>query len=104
MSGYPFALGLTVDYELSDAGLRVRTSAENLGSRAAPYGVGHHPYLSVGGADRHGAPDAARAQLRLIADERQIPISTEPVARHRATTSARRARSARSRSTPASAS
>ena len=79
MSGYPFALGLTVEYELSDAGLRVRTSAENLGSRPAPYGVGHHPYLSVG-----QLLDTARltvpAQLRLLTDERQIPTATEPVA------------------------
>jgi aldose 1-epimerase len=78
MSGYPFALGLAVDYELSDAGLTVRTSAENLGSRAAPYGVGHHPYLSAG-----ASIDTARltlpAQRRLITDERQIPTGAEPV-------------------------
>jgi aldose 1-epimerase len=79
MSGYPFALGLTVDYELSDAGLRVRTSAENIGARAAPYGVGHHPYLSIG-----ELIDTARltlpAAVLLITDERQIPTSTAPVA------------------------
>jgi aldose 1-epimerase len=79
MSGYPFALSLAVEYELSDAGLRVRTSAENIGSRACPYGVGHHPYLSIGQLIDTGRLTLP-AQQRLIADERQIPTATEPVA------------------------
>jgi aldose 1-epimerase len=43
--GYPFTLRLRVEYTLREHGLRVRSSAENLGSRAAPFGIGHHPYL-----------------------------------------------------------
>ena len=43
--GYPFALRLRVDYRLAKTGLTVRTEAENLGARAAPFGVGHHPYV-----------------------------------------------------------
>jgi aldose 1-epimerase len=78
MPGYPFTLGLTIAYELNDAGLRVCARAENLGTRACPYGVGFHPYLTLG-----GPIDAARLQLDverfMIVDERAIPISCEPV-------------------------
>jgi aldose 1-epimerase len=79
MPGYPFTLGLTIEYELNEAGLRVCTRAENLGTQACPYGVGFHPYLTLG-----GTIDAARLTLPverfLIADERAIPISSAPVA------------------------
>jgi aldose 1-epimerase len=79
IAGYPFTLGLTIEYELSDAGLRVCTRAENLGDRACPYGVGFHPYLTLG-----GPIDDARltlpAERVLVADERLIPVSSEPVA------------------------
>jgi aldose 1-epimerase len=79
MTGYPFTLGLTIDYELSDAGLRVCARAENLGTAACPYGVGFHPYVTVG-----GAIDAAQLTLpaarMLIPDERLIPVSSQPVA------------------------
>jgi aldose 1-epimerase len=78
MPGYPFTLGVTIEYELTDAGLRVRTRAENLGARACPYGVGFHPYLTLG-----GLIDDARltvpAERHLRTDERQIPISSEAV-------------------------
>jgi len=45
--GYPFTLRLRVEYALGDDGLAVRTSAENLGDRACPFGAGHHPYLAA---------------------------------------------------------
>jgi aldose 1-epimerase len=43
--GYPFTLRLRVEYRLAEAGLTVRTEAENLGGRDCPFGVGHHPYV-----------------------------------------------------------
>jgi aldose 1-epimerase len=78
MPGYPFALGLTIDYELDDAGLRVRTQAENLGTRACPYGVGHHPYLTLGTTVDTGRLTLPARQY-LIADERSIPVCAQPV-------------------------
>jgi len=78
MPGYPFTLGLTIEYELTDAGLHVCARAENLGVGACPYGVGFHPYLSVG-----GPVDGAELQLpagsSMTRDERQMPVSTQPV-------------------------
>lgn len=44
--GYPFALRLQVEYSLAADGLTVRTSAENIGGRTCPFGVGHHPYIA----------------------------------------------------------
>ena len=43
--GYPFTLRLSVEYRLSQRGLHVLSAAENAGSRAAPFGIGHHPYV-----------------------------------------------------------
>src|SRR4051794_38429863 len=43
--GYPFSLDLRVEYSVSETGLRVTTSAINVGPRACPYGSGAHPYL-----------------------------------------------------------
>ena len=46
--GYPFSLALAVDYRLAADGLTVRTTARNVGHRPLPFGLGFHPYLTVG--------------------------------------------------------
>ncbi|HJV08385.1 MAG TPA: aldose 1-epimerase family protein [Acidimicrobiales bacterium] len=46
--GYPFTLGLSVEYRLGAGGLSVATTATNLGVRPCPYGAGAHPYIDVG--------------------------------------------------------
>jgi aldose 1-epimerase len=46
--GYPFTLDLTATYELSSDGLTLTFSAANAGGSPAPYGLGAHPYLTVG--------------------------------------------------------
>jgi aldose 1-epimerase len=53
--GYPFSLAVSIEYLLSAEGLRVTTTATNVGAAACPYGCGAHPYLAV------GAPACARA-------------------------------------------
>jgi aldose 1-epimerase len=45
--GYPFTLLLRNEYRLGDGGLTVTTTAENVGATEAPFGLGHHPYLSA---------------------------------------------------------
>ncbi|MFC9694518.1 aldose 1-epimerase family protein [Kribbella sp. NPDC056951] len=45
--GYPHQLELRLQYRLDD-GLTVTATAVNVGTTAAPYGYGAHPYLSVG--------------------------------------------------------
>jgi aldose 1-epimerase len=77
--GYPFTLLLRVEYELSDEGLSVRTTATNVGADACPYGAGAHPYLTL------GTPAVDPLVLRvpgrrvLIHDERDLPAGSEPV-------------------------
>ncbi|HEX2119087.1 MAG TPA: hypothetical protein VHF91_07880, partial [Acidimicrobiales bacterium] len=46
--GYPFTVGLSVEYRLGAGGLSVATTATNLGTRPCPYGAGAHPYVTVG--------------------------------------------------------
>lgn len=81
LTGYPFTLDVRVEYELSDAGLAVSTSATNIGEAACPYGSGQHPYLSAGS----GLIDDCTLQLAagtrvLVDEERKIPTGLEPVA------------------------
>jgi aldose 1-epimerase len=72
-TGYPFCLDIEVEYLVSETGLRVSVTAENVGAHAAPYGTGSHPYLTA------GAPAVDECELTLpvarwlSADERGIP-------------------------------
>lgn len=74
--GYPFVLELKVAYRLGPGGLTVTTTAENLGVRPLPFGLGHHPYL-------RGTPRvddlvvAVPAATRLVTDERSLPAGRE---------------------------
>jgi aldose 1-epimerase len=72
--GYPFCLEIDAEYRLDPGtGLQVAITARNRGSRAAPYGTGSHPYLSV------GSPWVDECELTLPAaswlpmDDRGIP-------------------------------
>ena len=46
--GYPFSLHIGVTYELDSQGLACTFTVKNVGERAAPLGVGFHPYFTVG--------------------------------------------------------
>jgi len=46
--GWGWSLDLFVTYALTDEGLSVTPRAVNVGTGAAPFGFGAHPYLSVG--------------------------------------------------------
>jgi len=70
--GYPFSLHLQADYRLSAAGLTVRTAATNVGTQVAPYGAGHHPYLTVG-TSIDQALLKLPALMRLETNDRLIP-------------------------------
>ena len=80
LGGYPFNLEIQAAYVVSDRGLKVTTTATNIGDRVLPYGHGQHPYLSPGS----GLIDECTLQLagrtRIDTDaERQLPSGTEPV-------------------------
>lgn len=78
--GYPFSLDVTVRYELDDEGLAVTTTAANTGDRPAPYGTGHHPYLSPGDGLVDDCDVQVTATTRVDTDdERQLPTGVVPV-------------------------
>ncbi len=77
--GYPFSLALRVEYSLSDDGLRVASSATNIGREACPYGSGQHPYLTVGTETVDTVVLRAPGRTVLSTDTRGIPVSRSPV-------------------------
>ena len=77
--GYPFPLGLSVEYRLGAGGLSVATTATNLGRRRCPYGAGAHPYLTVGTDVVDGALLQVPAEVTLGTDDRGIPTGSAAV-------------------------
>jgi aldose 1-epimerase len=77
--GYPFSLALTIEYSLTEGGLRVQTTATNAGHEACPYGSGAHPYLTIGTATVDPVLLHVPAHAVLLSDERGLPVGTEPV-------------------------
>jgi aldose 1-epimerase len=76
---YPWRLELGLEYWLLRDGLEVIAWAMNASDEAAPFGIGFHPYLTV------GVPvDDVRltipASRRLTTDDRALPVGDEDVA------------------------
>ena len=63
-TGYPFRLAAAVDDALAADGLRVTARVRNVGAEPAPFGMGFHPYFSVGATDDG---DVGQAELTLPA-------------------------------------
>ena len=83
LEGYPFALEVSVAYELGEAGLTVTTTATNVGEQACPFASGQHPYLSPGTGLIDDCSLELDAQTRILTDaERQLPTGTEAGRRH----------------------
>ncbi len=76
---YPFALGLEVEYRLGRTGLTVTTDAENRGEVDLPFGLGFHPYLTVGTPTVDQARLRVPAATRLVTDDRGLPTGRVPV-------------------------
>jgi aldose 1-epimerase len=77
--GYPFALELNIEYALSDSGLRVTTTATNVGRDACPYGTGAHPYLKLGADTVDRLHLRAPGRTIVQTDARGLPTRTAPV-------------------------
>jgi aldose 1-epimerase len=72
--GYPFPLALRIEYALSEDGLRVRTTATNVGAEACPYGAGAHPYLTVGTETVDPVLLGAPGGTVILSDKRGLPV------------------------------
>ena len=73
--GYPFLLSTSIEYALSDRGLRVRTTTTNLSSERCPFGRGSHPYLTLGTATIDRLILTLPAGIVLQSDQRGLPIA-----------------------------
>ena len=76
---YPFCLDLSVQYDLSDDGLTVTTTASNAGDQDAPYAHGAHPYLRLPSGQLDTALLHVPAETWLPTGPAQIPIGRESV-------------------------
>jgi aldose 1-epimerase len=77
--GYPFTLGLEVEYRLTADGLVVTLRATNLGATIAPFGAGFHPYLTLGDGQVDACALRLPARMRVPVDDRLLPAGP-PVA------------------------
>lgn len=77
-TGYPWTLDLHVLYDLSADGLVVTQTATNLSPEPAPCASGAHPYLAVGDTIED-LELCVPARTRVLMDDRQIPVGSEPV-------------------------
>ncbi len=79
--GYPFTVGLSVEYRIGAGGLSVETTATNLGQQPCPYGAGSHPYLTVGTERVDDMVLTLPASEYIVVDERGIPRERRPTVR-----------------------
>jgi aldose 1-epimerase len=77
--GYPFSLGLRLEYELTEKGLSVSVTATNLGEQPCPYGAGAHPYVRLGEDTVDTLALRSPARTVLCSDDRGIPIGSRSV-------------------------
>ena len=77
--GYPFSLDLSIEYQVSDEGLRVASTGTNVGQDACPYGSGAHPYLKVGTETVDSVRLRAPGRRVLQLNGRGAPVGTLPV-------------------------
>lgn len=77
--GYPFALQLAVRWTVSAAGLRAEHRAGNVGDTSAPFGLGVHPYLDLGGAALSDAWLQVPAERYLALNDRLVPTGAVSV-------------------------
>lgn len=70
---YPWFVDLQIEYRLRRDGLVVTSTATGCGEATAPFGLGFHPYLSVGGDCIDSALLEVPASERLVLDGRQLP-------------------------------
>jgi aldose 1-epimerase len=77
--GYPFSVAISIEYLLSSEGLRVTTTARNVGTAACPYGCGAHPYLTLEKQRVDSLILRAPGRTLLSSNERGIPVRSTSV-------------------------
>ena len=81
--GYAWELGLQVGYHLAADGLTVAAAATNHSDEPAPFGIGFHPYLSVGvPVDGVELRVPARSHLPVPTDADERPTAVDVTGTH----------------------
>jgi aldose 1-epimerase len=78
--GYPWRLSLTIEYRLGREGLTITTEARKFCEIEAPFGIGFHPYVTVGTPTVDSARLRIPALRRLVTDQRGLPTGVSDVA------------------------
>ena len=73
--GYPFAVGLSLTYQLTDNGLEVHNRVTNECDRPAPVSLGTHPYLRVGDVPTDELTVRVDADTYFPVDKQLIPTA-----------------------------
>jgi aldose 1-epimerase len=76
---FPWRIDLEVGYRVSHDGLEVTTLATNRSGSRAPFGIGFHPYLTVGTSLIDEAHLTIPAGRRLEANDRGLPVADAAV-------------------------
>jgi aldose 1-epimerase len=77
--GYPWTLRLVTTWMLGPDGLRAEHTVTNLSKRAAPFGMGAHPYLCLPGLTTDDLVLTLPARSRLLSDGRCLPVGAARV-------------------------
>ncbi|MGF2948748.1 aldose 1-epimerase family protein [Microbacterium alcoholitolerans] len=82
-AGYPFRVEVEVEYRVADDGLTQTVTARNLGSDAAPWGTGPHPYLVAGpGRVDDWTLSLPASEVLTVTEDRLSPVAVESVDAH----------------------
>lgn len=77
--GWDWPLELAMTYRVGEFGLHVEASATNIGDAVAPFGYGHHPYLTAGETNLDDAILTVPADSFIEVDDRSLPVGTSAV-------------------------
>ena len=77
--GYPWLLEVGVRYTLDANGLTVEADATNRSDETAPFGIGFHPYVTVGTERIDDAHLTVPSGEQLVTDDRGLPTGTHAV-------------------------
>jgi len=83
-TGYPFRVEVEVEYRIDAAGLTQAVTGRNLGTDAAPWGAGPHPYLVADPAERvdDWMLTLPASEVLTVTADGLSPIAVEPVTAH----------------------
>lgn len=77
--GWPWPLDIALTYALDDAGLSVTANVINPGQTAAAFGLGFHPYVSIGDTPPGEVVLRVPAESYVTVDDRLLPTGVVSV-------------------------